>query len=179
MSARPLVSIVALGLLLGASACTSAKHSAAPASHLPSVLTPTSPLASKLNPSPAVGAAGAVGSSPVGAVPATPASSRPIVPGYVVPAVSSLHDNPTKHKAVTLSGCAASEGRWAARGKVVNPNPVATSYTITVFYTDNTDTVVDYASSTVTVAAEKSEQWMTFGQHPDTGPLTCTVKGVS
>ncbi|MBN9621124.1 MAG: hypothetical protein J0H43_15580, partial [Actinobacteria bacterium] len=83
----------------------------------------------------------------------TPASATPTLTQHPLPPAQSIGNDVQLRKHVTLTGCAARSGGWGAAGTAINPTAKSVRYTITVFFTTTSATVLDYATSTVTVPA--------------------------
>jgi hypothetical protein len=91
---------------------------------------------------------------------------------------TSVPNVPTERANVQVSNCASSSGGWSARGTASNPGSASKTYTITVFFTTSTGTVVGVAATHVTVAKGKTARWATVAQIPTANDLSCVLRGV-
>jgi hypothetical protein len=81
-------------------------------------------------------------------------------------------------KHVTMTACAGDADGWHASGTASNPSKKAAKYTITVFFTTRTATVIDTASTTVEVAPGGREKWTATKDFTTGGQLNCVLRGV-
>jgi hypothetical protein len=146
--------IAALAMFGGLTACTTAKHQSAPG---PSLSSSTIP------------------------IPTEPAPSQPTsLPTYVQYSVpASVPNDAGKHKQVQVTSCSSSASGASASGTVHNTGTKSTSYAITVFFTSDTATAVNYATTSVTVAAGQQADFT--AQRTFTAPdkVLCVLVGVT
>jgi hypothetical protein len=121
--------------------------------------------------------------------PAAPASSPP--PSHTTTAAGGLPPGvepapvPTDvpnvvalRKHVTMTACAGDADGWHASGTASNPSKKDAKYTITVFFTTRSATVIDTASTTVEVAPGGREKWTATKDFTTGGQLNCVLRGV-
>jgi hypothetical protein len=78
-----------------------------------------------------------------------PPTSLPTYSQYLVPAL--VPDDPAKRKQVHIDSCASTGSSATAAGTIHNSGNHSASYDITVFFTSDTATAVNYATASVTV----------------------------
>jgi hypothetical protein len=83
-----------------------------------------------------------------------------------------------KRKQVSLTGCKAAAGGWGASGTASNNGTDPAKYTVTVFFTNAKATVVGTASTDVTVAPGKKQNWSATGKFAAPSPTLCVLRGV-
>jgi hypothetical protein len=103
--------------------------------------------------------------------PAPPSPSGP-VPQSVPNDVAARHD-------VTLSSCKAAKGGWSAGGTIKNSTHATATYKITIFFTNAHATDLDYAATSVRVAAGKSKPWSTTATFAAPKQVLCVLRGVA
>lgn len=108
-----------------------------------------------------------------------PQSATPSITQHPVPPPTAIANDTARRKYVTMTGCAASSGGWAASGTATNPGAHATSYTITIFFTTSTATVLDFAKTTVAVPAGQHRSWRAAARFSAPANMLCVLRGVS
>lgn len=91
---------------------------------------------------------------------------------------SAIPDDAALRKNVTIYSCKASKDGWQALGTATNPDTKQTDYTVTVFFTTTSGTVIGTGQRTVTVKPGALQPWTinsTFNAPPDT---RCVLRGV-
>lgn len=141
--------IATVGLL---GACTTARHQAPPG--------PTS--ATVPTPAPII---------------VTPPTTLPTYSQYPLPA--KIADNAAKHNQVHVSGCASTGSAATATGTVHNPGSKSVRYDITVFFTSPSATAVNYATTSVTVAAGASGDFTAARDFAAPAQVLCVLAGVT
>jgi hypothetical protein len=102
------------------------------------------------------------------------------LPAGVTPAPVPT-DVPNDHAArqnVRLTTCAATKAGWQAAGTVTNSGSKPAEYTITVFFTTKSATVIDTVQTRVRVPAGKAEHWSAAKEFPTTPGMLCVLRGV-
>jgi hypothetical protein len=111
-----------------------------------------------------------------------PSLSRPAaLPAGVVGATAvptDVANQPTLRANVTISSCARAPGGWAASGTARNPTATAVTYTVTVFFTTSSATVLGSATSKVTIPAHGSQEWNAPAKLTPANPTRCVLRGV-
>lgn len=98
---------------------------------------------------------------------------------HPLPPARSIGNDLARRKHVTLTSCAALPGGWRAGGTATNPGRASVRYTITVFFTTTTATVLDYATTTVTVPAGGHTGWQATAHFAAPDKLRCVLRGVA
>ncbi len=106
------------------------------------------------------------------------ASSTAPLTQNTLPAASAIVNNVDKRKSITITKCAAADGGWAASGTAANTGTADVSYDITVFFTNAHATVEDFATTSVTVKAGKTQPWTATKKFTATDPTNCVLRGV-
>lgn len=91
---------------------------------------------------------------------------------------SDVPNTPALRRNVAIDTCARSAGGWKAVGTAKNPTKADATYTISVFFTTDTGTVIGTGKTTVAVSAGSSSDWTvssTLTPAPDT---RCILRGV-
>jgi len=109
-------------------------------------------------------------SKPTGPI-STPSPSGP-VPQSVANDVSARRD-------VTLTTCKAAAGGWSAGGTVKNSTTTTSTYKITIFFTSLQATDLDYAATSVKVAAGESKPWVAKATFAAPKHVLCVLRGVA
>jgi hypothetical protein len=129
---------------------------------------------------PASSASSAPGGSsraiPQQAAPPAP-TSLPTYVQYPVPA--TVRDDPSKRQQVHIDSCASTGSGASATGTIHNSGSKSASYDITVFFTSNTATAVNYATATVTVGAAAAASFTAERAFAAPVALLCVLAGVS
>lgn len=108
-------------------------------------------------------------------------------PGTGLPSgVTAATSLPTKianevslRKNVAVNSCSKIDGGWAASGTVSNPATATKTYTITVFFTTTSATVIDLAETHVDVAAGGHAKWTASKKFHASPSMLCVLRGVS
>ncbi len=115
--------------------------------------------------------------SPASTSAASSSRATPAITAQPLP-TGSIANDIDKRKAVSITGCAASQGGWSASGTAKNDSAVTTTYAITIFFTTAQATVLDYATTTVKVGAGKSQKWSAAAQFAAAKDMLCVLRGV-
>jgi hypothetical protein len=110
-------------------------------------------------------------SSPVSSHPTPAITAQPLPTG-------SIANDIDKRKAIAITACAAISGGWSASGTATNDSLVTATYAITIFFTTAQATVLDYATTTVKVAAGKSQKWSAAALFTAPKGMRCVLRGV-
>lgn len=115
--------------------------------------------------------------------PTSPRSSAaaPALPPGVTQATAvptAVANDPAARKSVVLTGCAATDGGWSATGTAANPGDAEKDYTITVFFTTATATVLHTDSTTVAVKPGETKDWTVPGRFVAPEGTRCVLRGV-
>jgi PBP1b-binding outer membrane lipoprotein LpoB len=116
------------------------------------------------------------GSIPQQAAPAAP-TSLPTYIQYPVPA--TVRDVAAKRQQVHIDSCSSTGSGASATGTIHNSGSKPVSYDITVFFTSNTATAVNYATATVTVGAAATASFTAKRTFAAPVALLCVLAGVS
>jgi hypothetical protein len=114
----------------------------------------------------------------------TPSSTGTVTAGGLpagvtpAPVPTDVPNTVAIRKHVAMTACAGDADGWHASGTASNPSKKAAKYTITVFFTTRTATVIDSASTTVEVAPGGHEKWTAKQDFATGGQLTCVLRGV-
>jgi hypothetical protein len=131
----------------------------------------------------AVVVAGCTSSSPKPAPTGASASSsataatRPPTQNQL-PSPSAIRNDVKLHRQTAITSCTSKPGGWQASGKSVNPGKNDVHLTITVFFTTTTATVLDYATTKVTVPAGGTAKWTAAATFPAQPTMLCVLRGV-
>ncbi|MFC5501548.1 hypothetical protein ACFPJ4_04745 [Lysinimonas soli] len=112
---------------------------------------------------------------------AAAAASAPALPAGVTQATAVPTDVPNDtaaRKNVTITSCAANDGGWAAKGTVANLGDGPKTYTITVFFTTSTATVLHTDAVTVSVKPGQTADWTIDGKFVAPAGTRCVLRGV-
>lgn len=80
---------------------------------------------------------------------------------------------------VVLTDCLPTDGGWEATGTAVNQGAVTRMYEITVFFATPAATVLDHATTTVSVEPGDVATWSASKQFASGGEAQCVIRGVS
>ena len=145
----------ALAGILAVSGCSSAKHSSSPTS-----LPPIPPKTAT--------------SEPDGGATAT---TRGDTSATSVP--TSVPNDITARRNVTIRSCAAAPGGWAAAGTASNPTTSHVTYRITIFFTTSQATVEGFGATTVAVGPAQTSSWTVTADIPVVDARSqCVLRGV-
>ncbi|MGA0568336.1 hypothetical protein ACO2Q7_13465 [Rathayibacter sp. KR2-224] len=102
------------------------------------------------------------------------------LPAGVTPAPIPTHvpNDPAARRAVRMTACKATTAGWKAGGTVTNDGKQAADYTITVFFTTKSATVINTAQTHVTVPAGKTQNWTASKDFVATPGTLCVLSGV-
>jgi hypothetical protein len=91
---------------------------------------------------------------------------------------ANIPNDPKLRANVRVGSCKAAFGSWVANGTVINPTVKTVTYTITIFFTTATATVLAVGQTHVAVPAGGRQSW-TISQkfHGSEGTL-CVLRGV-
>jgi hypothetical protein len=70
-------------------------------------------------------------------------------------------------------------GGWRAAGHATNPGTTSLDYAVTVFFTTESATTLNYAETTVTVAPGKTVSWSVNKQFTGPKSMRCVLRGVA
>ncbi|MBU2696249.1 hypothetical protein [Pimelobacter sp. 30-1] len=96
--------------------------------------------------------------------------------GVRIPA--EVPNRPAKRAAVEMTGCAATDGGWAASGTAAAVKARDQTFVISVFFTTDQATVVAWGRTRVTVPAGERADWQVGVDLPVQGELRCVLRGV-
>ncbi len=145
----------ALAGILAVASCSSAKHSSSPTS-----LPPIPPKTAT--------------SEPNGSATAT---TRDDTSATSVP--TSVPNDITARRNVTIRSCAAAPGGWTAAGTASNPTTSQVTYRITIFFTSSHATVEGFGATTVTVGTGQVSSWTVTTDISVPDPRSqCVLRGV-
>ncbi len=103
------------------------------------------------------------------------------LPSGVTPAPSipaTVPNTPALRADVRLAGCKPTADGWSASGTATNPGDAAATYTITVFFTTTAATVIDSATSKVTVKPHDDGKWTAAAAFAAPAKTLCVLRGV-
>lgn len=81
-------------------------------------------------------------------------------------------------KDVALTTCAKAPGGWRAAGTATNPGHGPADYTITVFFTTSSDTVIGTGATHLHVSAGRQAPWKVTGRFTPAPATGCVLRGV-
>lgn len=121
------------------------------------------------------------GSGPAHPTPGPVQSSPPAVTvkqaDVTVP--SKVGNNPDKRSAVSVTSCKATADGWMAAGTATATKSGPETFTITVFFTTEQATVVEWGKTTVTARAGATATWQIAKRLPVRSTLLCPLRGVA
>jgi hypothetical protein len=140
-----------------------------------------------------IGLTGCSGSSKPAASASGPKASTsvrttaPLVSGATLPkGVTNATEVPTSvansvqlRKNVQLTSCIKTTGGWQASGVAANPATSPTDYTITVFFTTASATVIGTGATHVHVDSGTSQPWTVNGEFTPAPSTLCVLRGVA
>ncbi|GAA2064531.1 hypothetical protein [Leifsonia soli] len=91
---------------------------------------------------------------------------------------TDVPNTPELRKNVALASCEKADGGWRAGGTASNPTDTAVDYTITVFFTTDTGTVLGTADTTVSVGAKEKKDWTATAALTPAPKTVCVLRGV-
>jgi hypothetical protein len=95
-----------------------------------------------------------------------------------LPAPSKIRNDVELRRTTAITGCTSKSGGWQATGKSVNPGKKDVHLTITVFFTTPAATVLDYATTKVTVPARGDAKWTAGASFAAEPNMRCVLRGV-
>jgi hypothetical protein len=114
--------------------------------------------------------------------PSAQASGKPSTSGSSVAGATAVPtkvaNNVKARKNVQLSSCKKVAGGWGAAGTASNPGTKPAAYTITVFFTSTSATVVGMGKTQVTVDPGSTRSWKVDGQFKAPAKMLCVLRGV-
>lgn len=124
-------------------------------------------------------AAGCSGEDP--APSPTASVAAPTLPsGVVQPTAlpSNPPDDPMLRENVTIGTCEAGDGGWTASGVAKNPGKEDVEFTITIFFTTESATVLESAQQKVKVKAGGEEKWTATKKFTAPPVVKCVLRAV-
>lgn len=116
---------------------------------------------------------------------ASSSSSKKAAPRPLPSGVEQDTKVPTKvpnvvasRKNVKQETCAATADGWKAAGTVHNPGSSAATYTITVFFSSTSATVLAHGDAKVTVEPGKTAKWSVAPKFTAPKKVLCVLRGV-
>ncbi|GAA4361161.1 hypothetical protein [Angustibacter luteus] len=111
------------------------------------------------------------------------ASGSKTTPAHVptqepLPEPSKIRNDVKLRRTTAITGCTSKSGGWQATGKSVNPSKKDVKLTITVFFTTTAATVLDYATTKVTVPAKGDATWTAAASFAAEPNMRCVLRGV-
>jgi hypothetical protein len=91
---------------------------------------------------------------------------------------ASVPNSPSLRQNVDISTCKAVEGGWSAAGTASNPGSKQAGYTITVFFTTTSATVIDTVQTHVTVKPGDKQTWTASKKFTAPPKTLCVLRGV-
>ena len=95
-----------------------------------------------------------------------------------LPEPSKIRNDVELRRTTAITSCTSKSGGWQAAGKSVNPGKKDVHLTITVFFTTPAATVLDYATTKVTVPARGDAKWTAAATFPAEPNMRCVLRGV-
>lgn len=111
----------------------------------------------------------------------SPAAPAPGLPPGVTGATAlpaEIPNTPSLRGNVTLDACTATKGGWSATGTARNSDDRAVNYTITVFFTTSSATVIETAQVKVAVKPGGTETWTASKKFTAPTTTLCVLRGV-
>jgi hypothetical protein len=90
----------------------------------------------------------------------------------------SVSNSPALRRNVDMSTCKAVEGGWSAAGTATNPGSKQVDYTITVFFTTTSATVIDTVQTHVAVKPGGKQTWTASKKFTAPPETLCVLRGV-
>ena len=104
-------------------------------------------------------------------------ATKPAVPVRPVP--TKVPNQPGARKAAVITDCAADAHGWHASGTVKNAASADATYTITVFFTNQSATVLGFASKQVPVGPGATADWSVTDATVNSSHTRCVLRGVA
>lgn len=82
-------------------------------------------------------------------------------------------------KSVSLSECSPVKGGWRAAGRATNPGSTPISYAVTVFFTTDSATTLNFAETTVKVGPGETTPWSVSKEFAGPKSMRCVLRGVA
>lgn len=95
------------------------------------------------------------------------------------PIPASVANDPKVRKSVSLSECSPTAGGYHAGGRATNSGTSPVTYAVTVFFTTESATTLNYAATTVTVDPGKSSSWSVSKKFTGPKAMRCVLRGVA
>lgn len=95
-----------------------------------------------------------------------------------LPEPSKIRNDVKLRRTTAITACTSKSGGWQASGKSVNPSKKDVKLTITVFFTTTAATVLDYATTKVTVPARGDAKWTAAASFDAAPNMRCVLRGV-
>jgi hypothetical protein len=95
------------------------------------------------------------------------------------PLPATIPNDVTLHKDVEITACHATTGGWEASGTATDPGSSPVTYDITVVFTTPRATVLDYATTSVTVQPGATARWTARQEFATVAGMLCVLRGVS
>jgi hypothetical protein len=106
-------------------------------------------------------------------------STHPVKSYPAVRIPASVANDPKVRKSVSLSECAPVTGGYHAAGRAANPGTAPVTYAVTVFFTTESATTLNYAETTVKVAPGESAVWSVSKNFAGPKSMRCVLRGVA
>jgi hypothetical protein len=120
--------------------------------------------------------AGAASSLPKGSTTTGVTLPKGVTNATAVP--TNVANSVSLRKNVQLTTCAKASDGWEASGVASNPTNSATEYTITVFFTTGSATVIGTGDTHVQVGPGSSQPWSVTGSFIPAPSTLCVLRGV-
>lgn len=92
---------------------------------------------------------------------------------------TAVPNDPAQRKNVAITDCSRSDDGWTATGTAINPTAAAASYTITVFFTAATATVLAVGDTTAKIEANGAADWRISSDFSAPDGTRCVLSGVA
>jgi hypothetical protein len=107
-----------------------------------------------------------------------PASALPAGVTGATSIPASPPNEPGLRANATLTRCKSTSEGWKATGVVTNPGTARRTYTITVFFTTRSATVLGWAETQVTVQPRRKATWTVTDRFVAPAKTLCVLRGV-
>lgn len=107
------------------------------------------------------------------------ASIAPTHAQRAIPPDSQIVEVPALRKTIALTGCKSATGGWSGSGTVRNPGTTEHTYHIMVFFNDKYSRTIDYATTSVKVAAGQTSDWIATAKFKVPEGTQCVLRGLS
>ena len=108
-------------------------------------------------------------------------TAAPGLPTGVTAATSiptSAPNKPALRANVRFTSCKSIAGGWGATGTATNPSKKNINYTITVFFTTTSATVINTTQTKVTVKAGEKKTWTVSRKFAAPPKMLCVMRGI-